>query len=172
MTRSPCPPGVATPAASTAPPNQPCRTPSSAGAYLLIVSGGYGVVLADEPIGYYNREYQPGDWPDSIVRRALAAYADRWALSSVVAIAGHSTQYAKAIRRVRSPGAVAGAVLVSPAHQGAGRGLSCPALPATRSGPHGRAAYQSVGGAAAVRPSWWSNCDDVRDSAARSAAFL
>src|SRR5262249_18084068 len=40
-------------------------------AHVVILSGGYGVVQADEPIGCYDRAYRPGDWSGQIVQRAL-----------------------------------------------------------------------------------------------------
>jgi hypothetical protein len=96
------------------------RDAAGDGAHVLILSGGYGVVLATEPIGDYDRPFHPGDWPDLLVPRCLAAYAERFDLASVVAVAARSTNYAAAIRRVRWPANVGTRVLISPDHAGGG----------------------------------------------------
>jgi len=92
----------------------------AAGAHLLVLSGGYGVVTADEPIGCYNRAYRLGDWPDYIIERILGKHAKREALDRVVAFASRSTPYATVIRRVQWPDNVASAGLVVADHRGGG----------------------------------------------------
>lgn len=96
------------------------RDATASGAHVLILSGGYGVVLAVEPIGDYDRAFRSGDWPHLLVSRCLAAYAERFELASVFAIAARSTGYAAAIRRVRWPATIASGVLISPDHSGGG----------------------------------------------------
>ena len=99
----------------------------SAGVHLLIISGGYGLVLAAEPVGYYNREFHPGDWPGGLVSRCLAAYAEHFDLASAFALAGRSTNYADVVRRVRWPASVRSAVLISPDHRSGGAQAIVPA---------------------------------------------
>jgi hypothetical protein len=96
------------------------RDATAKGAHVLILSGGYGVVLATEPIGDYDRPFHSGDWPDLLVSGCLAAYAERFELASVIAIAARSTNYAAAIRRVRWPANIGSRVLISPHHIGGG----------------------------------------------------
>jgi len=66
----------------------------------LILSGGYGVLLPNEPIGCYDAQFNPAQWPKNVVGRSIAAYARHLGVESVVAFLAASTGYAKAIRRV------------------------------------------------------------------------
>lgn len=75
----------------------------AAGAHSLIISGGYGVVLPAEPIGWYNQEYRNAMWPDALVPRCLSAYAEATRASSVVGLLSATTQYARAFRAARWP---------------------------------------------------------------------
>ncbi|MDB4959379.1 MAG: hypothetical protein JWO36_6948 [Myxococcales bacterium] len=85
----------------------------SVGATTAIVSGGYGVVLAEEPIGWYDRQFRPGTWPRRLVERVLASLAASVGATDVVAFAGSSTQYAAAMKRVSWPRSIRTAQLVS-----------------------------------------------------------
>ena len=49
---------------------------AGSGADLLIISGGYGVVRPSEPIGWYDQEFRNAMWPNGVVARCIAAYAD------------------------------------------------------------------------------------------------
>jgi hypothetical protein len=40
------------------------------GAALMVLSGGYGVLGGDEPIGSYDRQLRTGNWPRGLHRRA------------------------------------------------------------------------------------------------------
>ncbi|WP_270886260.1 hypothetical protein [Pedococcus sp. 5OH_020] len=66
---------------------------------LIILSGGYGVLDARDPIGTYNRLLRPGDWPRGLLERTIAARATDQGLD-VVAFAGASTGYARLLRAV------------------------------------------------------------------------
>jgi hypothetical protein len=88
-----------------------------AGVPLAIISGGYGVVLADESVGWYEAMFHPADWPHRVVPRCLAALTAAFEVRRVVALAGASTKYAAVIRRVAWP---VPAVLLSPAAGGGG----------------------------------------------------
>src|SRR5205823_97744 len=65
---------------------------------LLILSGGYGLVLAKEPIGWYNRELHPADWPDRLLQECLVTCARRSRADHVVALVGRGTSYARILR--------------------------------------------------------------------------
>lgn len=70
------------------------------GAHIAILSGAYGVVHAEEPIGRYNKELKKKkkDWPDGVIQEALISEATRVNARDVVAFAANSTDYAKFIR--------------------------------------------------------------------------
>lgn len=78
------------------------------------MSGGYGVVSAVEPIGWYEQVFQPSKWPDGLVGRCIAGYATAVNATSVVGLLSASTAYAKAFRSAPWPGAVQNVFQVSP----------------------------------------------------------
>lgn len=95
---------------------------------LLILSGGYGVVRADEPIAHYDIRFSVKDWPGALVSRAVASYADGLGAKRVVAFASATTDYAAVIRRVEWRGAgVAEAWLILPNVSGGGAMVKGPA---------------------------------------------
>lgn len=71
----------------------------SAGVPILIVSGGYGLVLAEEPIGWYERRFSLGDWPPQVLEDCLVAATKALKIRKVVAFCARSTDYAALIRR-------------------------------------------------------------------------
>ena len=100
-----------------------------AGADLLIISGGYGVVRPTEAIGWYDQQFRNSMWPNGVVARCLAAYADAIGATTVVGLLSGTTQYVRAFRSARWPGAVehvhhvwpqpvAGAMVKAPRAQG------------------------------------------------------
>lgn len=101
-----------------------------AGAHVIILSGGYGAVLATELIGTYEAVLNPSWWPRSIIERVLLAYIERHQLTSVRAVISATGPYITIIRRVKwknagvydsllmSPHAERGAMRKSPATQG------------------------------------------------------
>ena len=94
----------------------------SGGGHVAILSGGYGAVLADEPIGQYDARFRLSWWPDQVVGRALGALARARGLSSMVAFLAASTEYAGVVRDVRwADYGVHDAFLLSP-RSGAGQG--------------------------------------------------
>lgn len=98
-----------------------------AGARLAIMTGGYGVVLADEPIGCYSQRLAERMWPDDLVARCLAAYAEAIEATTVVGLLAGSTPYAKVFCRVRWPESVQQAWLISPvARPAAGAQVAVP----------------------------------------------
>lgn len=86
----------------------------AAGAHVLIISGGYGVVLPTEPIGWYNQEYRNAMWPDALVPRCLSAYAEATSASSVLGLLSATTQYARAFRAARWPVGIESVLLACP----------------------------------------------------------
>ena len=88
---------------------------SSAG--VLIVSGGYGVVCAAEPVGWYSQLFKPGMWPDGLIGRCIAAYAAAVGAGTVVGLFSMSTAYARVFRGTSWPDSVKQAFLVSPLAQ-------------------------------------------------------
>jgi hypothetical protein len=68
---------------------------------VVIISGGYGIARADEPIGWYDKVLQLGDWPAGLLESALISEAQRCGTHTVVAFAPATTDYAKLLRRTR-----------------------------------------------------------------------
>ena len=102
---------------------------AGSGASLLIISGGYGVARPAEPIGWYDQEFRNAMWPNGLVARCLAAYADATGATAVIAFLSATTQYARVFRSTRWPDRVehvlhvwpdssAGAMVKAPRAQG------------------------------------------------------
>ena len=97
---------------------------------MLIVSGGYGLVLAGEPIGIYDAIFRLSSWPRGLLEAVLIDYAHRRKLKSIRAITSATGDYRKLLARVRwaaagaedamllSPRAGTGAMVLSPRAQG------------------------------------------------------
>jgi hypothetical protein len=85
------------------------------GAHIIILSGGYGAVLASEPIGMYDAPLKPAWWPNRILERSLIAYAQRQDITCVRAFASATSTYWKVLSRLiwRNAG-IDDAVLLSP----------------------------------------------------------
>jgi hypothetical protein len=90
----------------------------AAGQRVLIVSGGYGLLLADEPIGTYNWQFALSDWNGDLLEACILDYARHEGIRSVIAVMSNTTHYAKLIRRVQWRGAGLEATLVSPVRGG------------------------------------------------------
>jgi hypothetical protein len=81
---------------------------------LVIVSGGYGLLLPTEPIGDYDRQFTRGDWPPSLIEDCLLDLVARFHMKRVLGFFADTTGYAKLIRNVgvgipRGPGDDCGA---------------------------------------------------------------
>lgn len=74
---------------------------AEAGCHIIILSGGYGAVLAGEPIGFYDKQLKPADWPDRILERVLEEYARHNRIRSICAFVSATTGYATILRRTR-----------------------------------------------------------------------
>ena len=83
--------------------------------HFLILSGGYGIVRAEEPIGNYNARLVLSRWPRDLLQAVIADYARRKQLHRARLFAGGTTDYARAFRQVpwRDCG-VSDAVLYAP----------------------------------------------------------
>jgi hypothetical protein len=77
----------------------------AAGHHLMIVSGGYGAVLATEPIGSYHATFRASWWPGGVIEAAIADYLRRHRLSSVRAIAAARSEHARLLRTIDWRGA-------------------------------------------------------------------
>lgn len=74
---------------------------AASGSHIAILTGGYGLVLATEPIGMYDQALKPSWWPRRILDRSLVAYAQHHRISSVRAFAAATSPYATILQRVR-----------------------------------------------------------------------
>lgn len=68
------------------------------GSPLIILSGGYGVLLVDEPIGIYDRAFTAGDWPGGLLQECLIHLTVRSGRHDVVAFCASNTGYARVVR--------------------------------------------------------------------------
>jgi hypothetical protein len=102
----------------------------SAGMHVIIISGGYGVVLAQEPIARYGARLELSSWPNHLLERVLIVYAQRYGIVSVRAFVSATGPYVTLLKRVRwrdagisdvlllTPEAKPGGMRRSPATQG------------------------------------------------------
>jgi hypothetical protein len=85
------------------------------GRHLLILSGGYGIVTAREPIGMYEARFRATQWPKGLIEAALSAYAIRHRVQHVRAIVSATTGYCSIMRKVRwADVGISDAVLIAP----------------------------------------------------------
>jgi len=61
------------------------------GANIAILSGGYGAVLATEPIGMYDARFKLTWWPGDVVGDSIAEYARVRGLGTIIAFLAAST---------------------------------------------------------------------------------
>ncbi|MGW4128169.1 hypothetical protein [Amycolatopsis japonica] len=66
----------------------------------LILSGGYGILRADEPISYYDRKLRLSDWPPGVLEDAVLGEARRIGATKAVTFVSASADYAKLARRI------------------------------------------------------------------------
>ena len=71
------------------------RSLMSRGATVLIISGGYGLVFADETIGSYSQVFRPSMWQRQLVGRCISALAEARKVTHVVGLLSASTDYSK-----------------------------------------------------------------------------
>ena len=68
--------------------------------HIIILSGGYGIVCAAEPIGNYDAVFNRQWWPKGLLENILAEYATINAIKHVRAFVSATTAYRKIIERV------------------------------------------------------------------------
>jgi Swt1-like HEPN len=78
---------------------RPALAEAVATGHVVIISGGYGIARAGEPIGWYDKVLDLADWPPGLLESALISEAQRCGAQTVVAFASASTGYAKLLRR-------------------------------------------------------------------------
>jgi hypothetical protein len=78
---------------------RPALADATTTGHVVIISGGYGLVRADEPIAWYDKMLQLTEWPVGLLESALIEEARRCAAETVVAFASATTEYAKLLRR-------------------------------------------------------------------------
>lgn len=98
--------------------------------HIMVVSGGYGLVLAGEPVGIYNAMFKKSWWPRGLLEEVLLDYAKKHHVKHVRAFASMTTEYGKLIKGVRwgaagiedawllAPEPALGAMVKSPRAQG------------------------------------------------------
>ncbi len=87
---------------------------------LTILSGGYGVLLGSEPIGWYDRTFRASDWPRGLLESCLIDIANSLGVGEVVAFCSATTAYPQILRRTCWRDAGVRAVLVTPKLNGQG----------------------------------------------------
>lgn len=97
------------------------RTLLDRGARVVIVSGGYGLVLPDEAIGDYDCQFRRKMWPDRLIERSLATIAGEVSIKQVVGVLSATTDYAKVFRRTMWPSTVGSVHLLTPESVSAAR---------------------------------------------------
>lgn len=68
--------------------------------HIVILSGGYGLLLANEPIGTYDMRFKPSWWPPGLLERILMNYVNHHRIEHVLAIVSSTTSYRKLVQRV------------------------------------------------------------------------
>ena len=68
--------------------------------HILILSGGYGVLLANEPIGIYQARLNLAWWPQGLLEAVIASYTWRHKLKRVIAVVSRTTSYRSLLKRV------------------------------------------------------------------------
>lgn len=97
------------------------------GLHVLIISGGYGLVHAAEPIGWYERVFSKRDWPAGVLADAIAEYARAHDLRRARAFLASSTSYRKLLDDVDWPAAgITDAQLLTPVVTGGGSMVKAP----------------------------------------------
>ncbi|KLK91001.1 hypothetical protein AA309_22760 [Microvirga vignae] len=92
------------------------------GIHILIISGGYGALLPEEPIGNYEAAFSSNWWPKGLLSDVVQAYAAQHKILSVRAIVAASTTYQKAVASIDWAAAgIDDVVVVSPQVSGGGQ---------------------------------------------------
>ena len=121
----------------------------SEGAGLAIISGGYGVVLPSEQVGWYEQCFMEAMWPNELVARCLAAYAEAIEARAVIGLFGKTTSYARVFRKTNWQVDIQDAWLVSPEPRGGGALVKVPRAIGE--------ALVEIGSTGALRGAWSSS---------------
>jgi hypothetical protein len=94
---------------------RPALAEAAATGNVVIISGGYGVARAQEPIGWYDKVLRLADWRPGLLEAALIGQARRAGADTVVAFASRTGGYAHLLRRTawRDAGLRAGLVTIT-----------------------------------------------------------
>jgi hypothetical protein len=68
---------------------------------VIIISGGYGLVMADDLIGWYDRRFSLRDWPRGLLEDCLVELVRVCGAQRVLALCARTTDYAELVRRIR-----------------------------------------------------------------------
>ncbi|MBK0399063.1 hypothetical protein H0I76_07670 [Limibaculum sp. M0105] len=83
--------------------------------HIIILSGGYGAVLAGEPIGNYDQPLKTSWWPGKLLQRVLLSYASVQGIRTVRAFASSTSPYSSVLRGIRwDEAGIEDALLVTP----------------------------------------------------------
>lgn len=97
------------------------------GFHLLILSGGYGILHACEPIGNYQAIFNRRWWPPGLLEEVLTNYLRAHHLTHVRAVVSASTSYRRLVESVNWHAAGAeDAVLLTPLIAGGGAMVKAP----------------------------------------------
>ena len=100
---------------------QALQSAVAAGMHVLIISGGYGIVKACEPIGHYSTRLVLSAWPRGLLEEVLISYVAHRKLKSVRAFVSQTTDYCRLVSRTRwqDAGIVDAAIIAPEATRGA-----------------------------------------------------
>ncbi len=73
------------------------------GRNIVIISGGYGLLLVNEPIGHYDQVFKHSNWPKGLLESVLLNHIRTNSIENVVAIVSSSTAYRTLLDRVNWP---------------------------------------------------------------------
>ena len=88
--------------------------------HIIIISGGYGVLTADDLIGTYNCMFSLGDWPPRLLEDCLMELVRSFGADRVLALCARTTGYAEVVRQARWTQVGCHACLASPEMGGKG----------------------------------------------------
>jgi hypothetical protein len=96
------------------------RSASATNRPMIILSGGYGVLVPNDLIGRYDRMFSLGDWPVGLLQDCLIELVRRLGTERVLALCARTTEYAELVRQTGWSRAGIAAFLASPDMGGRG----------------------------------------------------
>lgn len=83
--------------------------------HVLILSGGYGVLRWDDPIGHYDSDLRREEWPSDLLESVIADYAQRNRIQTAIGLFnGRFPSYSGLFRSALSSSSVPEVVLLEP----------------------------------------------------------